>query len=501
MAVSGLAYYGYRSSAELAAVERAIMVETLTELAKEKVLAIEAEVTRVESLVFASVSLDNLSESQEQLRKKQAPVSAVLVLDEGGEIVPGGFFTSREDEDTATFRELFEAKISADLNLSSPPEPSFHLHRVYDGRPYLFGVLRRQENGKTYYIVVDADLSYLVGSVFPQVFDVRSPRLLYQVIDEDENIIYGFSFAGIKLADVTTQRFPEALVEWRLRVTQRDADELAARGDKQKRVDLIVISVALLVVVCGVVVMLFAMRRERRLNQLKSDFISNVSHELKTPLSIISMFGELLSMGRVRSPDQATEYAEIIRRESVRLSRLIDNVLDFSKIERGKGVYEFKSGEDLGEVVSRALEITDHRLETAKMTLELEIAEDLPSVRLDANAMTLAVLNLVDNAIKYAAVGERVSVRVRQLKRDKREGVALFVRDFGPGVPVGERQQIFERFYRAREVRLKPIRGSGIGLALVTHITKAHNGSISVLETADGEPGSCFRLWIPAEER
>jgi len=98
----------------------------------------------------------------------------------------------------------------------------------------------------------------------------------------------------------------------------------------------------------GLGFLVFAIRRERRLNELKSEFISNVSHELKTPLSIISMFGEMLSQGRTKSAEQATEYAEIIWRESVRLGRLIDNVLDFAKIERGMGVYEFADG-DLGE--------------------------------------------------------------------------------------------------------------------------------------------------------
>jgi two-component system phosphate regulon sensor histidine kinase PhoR len=253
---------------------------------------------------------------------------------------------------------------------------------------------------------------------------------------------------------------------------------------------------ALAVIVAGFGFMVWAMRRERRLSELKSDFISNVSHELKTPLSIISMFGELLSMGRARTPEQTAEYAEIIRRESVRLSRLIDNVLDFSKIERGVDVYEFADGEDLGEIVSRALEISSHRLDSAELELEVEIEDDLPTARLDANAMTLAVLNLVDNAIKYAADGGKVVVSVRRDEAGSSPAIVLEVRDFGPGVPAEERDQIFERFYRARSVRLKPIRGSGIGLALVRHIAEAHGGSIAALD-ADGG-GACFRLRVPA---
>jgi two-component system phosphate regulon sensor histidine kinase PhoR len=226
------------------------------------------------------------------------------------------------------------------------------------------------------------------------------------------------------------------------------------------------------------------------LNELKSEFISNVSHELKTPLSIISMFGEMLTLGRTKSPEQAHEYAEIIWRESVRLGRLIDNVLDFAKIERNANVYELADG-DLGEVVERALELSQRRVQGAEMTLETDVATDLPPVRLDANAYTLAVLNLIDNAIKYAPEGKRIAVDLAR----KDDRLVLSVRDFGPGIDPEEHAKIFDRFYRARAIRLKPIRGSGIGLALVRHIARAHGGDIAV-ESEVGK-GSTFSMWIP----
>jgi len=204
------------------------------------------------------------------------------------------------------------------------------------------------------------------------------------------------------------------------------------------------------------------------------------------------MFGELLSMGRTRSPAQATEYAEIIRRESIRLSRLIDSVLDFAKFERGAHVYEFADDQDLREVVGRALDLSRHRVEQARMELEADLADDLPLMRIDTNAMTVAVLNLVDNAIKYAASGKRIQVGLRHTG----DGAELEVRDFGPGVPADEREAIFDRFYRSRTVRLKPIRGSGIGLAMVKHIAQAHRGEVGVRPGEDGT-GAVFRLWIP----
>jgi two-component system phosphate regulon sensor histidine kinase PhoR len=493
IAAMGLAWSSYRSSLELANRKHHLMLNTLRELAQEKVFGIESEIKKVESDLFEAIEIDDMDRSQQRVLDRRLPVESVLVLDQDGEIIPGGFYTSRNHDE---FRRLFEGQIRPDLALSTAPlARRFHLHATYDGRPFLFAGLRRFDGGRMFFVIVDIDLTYLVSAVFPQFFEVRSPRI-YQVVDEGGDIRYGFSFAGVERGDVVELGFPETLTRWQLRVAQREAGSLSARGETQATVDLLLVGMALAVIVAGFGFMVWAMRRERRLSELKSDFISNVSHELKTPLSIISMFGELLSMGRARTPEQTAEYAEIIRRESVRLSRLIDNVLDFSKIERGVDVYEFADGEDLGEIVSRALEISSHRLDSAELELEVEIEDDLPTARLDANAMTLAVLNLVDNAIKYAADGGKVVVSVRRDEAGSSPAIVLEVRDFGPGVPAEERDQIFERFYRARSVRLKPIRGSGIGLALVRHIAEAHGGSIAALD-ADGG-GACFRLRVPA---
>ena len=144
------------------------------------------------------------------------------------------------------------------------------------------------------------------------------------------------------------------------------------------------------------------------------------------------------------------------------------------------------------------------------MSVDLDIEPELPHVKLDANAFTLAVMNLIDNAIKYASDGKKVELRLARAHGDSEkdggkesgkdsskdsERIVLTVRDFGPGIDPEEQAQIFERFYRARAVRLKPIRGSGIGLALVRHIARAHGGDVEVT-SVPGE-GSTFRLWLP----
>jgi two-component system phosphate regulon sensor histidine kinase PhoR len=330
----------------------------------------------------------------------------------------------------------------------------------------------------------------MVAWLFPQHLNVsdRSPRI-YQVLDERGELVFGAPFQTDPESLVVEVPFVDTVDGWILRAADRDP-ALQDVLRKKRLVDSLLIGGAVTVIVAGLAFLAIAIRRERHANELKSDFISNVSHELKTPLSIISMFGEMLANGRTKGPEQAHEYAEIIWRESVRLGRLIDNVLDFAKIERGMGVYEFAES-DIGEVVDRSIELVGRRLQGAEMTLDADIEPDLPHVKLDANAFTLAVMNLIDNAIKYAADGKKIELRLR---RDD-DRIALTVRDFGPGIDADEREHIFERFYRAKSVRLKPIRGSGIGLALVRHIARAHGGDVAVVPTSG--PGSTFELWLP----
>ncbi len=478
----GLAYYSYTQSRG----DRLRVLETLSELAEEKVLGVESEILKSERTLFDSIEFDRRFE----LEALPAQFESALILDHNGKIVQSGVYSKNLSiEESNHFRKIFETEIVDNLHLDDARlGQRQHHHGTYEGRPMLFSYMRRFSGGRIYFLVLVADLSYLVGTVFPQFFGVRSTQL-YQVVDQDGTVIYGYPFTGVPDSAIVEHGFSQTFSRWRLRVTPRDRAVLADYETRQL-LDAALIVLALIVILGGLVVLLFAVRRERRLSQLKSDFISNVSHELKTPLSIISMFGEMLATGRTKSAQQATEYAEIIRRESVRLARLIDNVLDFAKIERGGHVYEFTEG-SLAEAIDRAVEISKHRLERAEMEVELDVPDDLPEVRIDENAMTLAVLNLVDNALKYAGDGRRIQIRV--VPEDKR--LVLSVRDWGPGIEAEEQDQIFERFYRAKSVRLKPIRGSGIGLALVKHIAQAHGGDIEV-ESELGE-GTTFRLWIP----
>jgi two-component system phosphate regulon sensor histidine kinase PhoR len=197
--------------------------------------------------------------------------------------------------------------------------------------------------------------------------------------------------------------------------------------------------------------------------------VANVSHELKTPLSLVRMFAELLQSGRVENTEKRVQYLQIILSESERLSALIENVLDFAKVERGTSGYDF-SDCVLGDVVTRAVEACRVRAESEDVDLDLEIEPGLPMVRADERAIEIAVINLVDNALKYAKGVDGIRIKLRRVNKALEVGVT----DHGAGIAQEDRKRIFERFVRGRGT--KQVRGSGIGLALVKHIAVAHGG-------------------------
>ena len=232
--------------------------------------------------------------------------------------------------------------------------------------------------------------------------------------------------------------------------------------------------------------------REMALAKLKSDFVSNVSHELRTPLSLIRLFAETLEMGRLKSQDKYQEYFRIIRKESERLTALINNVLDFSRIEAGKKEYNFRET-NLAELVRNTLESYRYQIEQKGFEFQQNIADDLPPLRLDREAIARSLLNLVNNALKYSQGDKFLGINVYR----SNGVVKLEVIDRGIGIPRSEQQKIFEKFYRASDPLVHNTKGSGLGLSLVRHIVQAHGGQVSV-ESTPGQ-GSKFTIALPLD--
>ena len=231
-------------------------------------------------------------------------------------------------------------------------------------------------------------------------------------------------------------------------------------------------------------------RRELRLAEMRSRFVSAVSHELKTPLTAIRMFAETLQLGR--SPDPATqaEYLETIVNESERLTRLLNNILDFSKIERGKKEYR-RRPDDLADIVRASARAMQYPLEQQQFTLHVEVQDGLPPANVDRDAIEQAILNLLANAMKYSG-----DSRVIALRLTRADGEAVIeVADRGVGIAPDEQRKIFEQFYRVPTKDNDGIPGTGLGLTLVRHIAEGHGGKVTV-QSAPGE-GSTFAVRVP----
>ncbi len=235
-------------------------------------------------------------------------------------------------------------------------------------------------------------------------------------------------------------------------------------------------------------------RREVKAAELRSQFVSSVSHELKTPLTAIQMFAETLRLGRTRNPSARKEYLETIVNEAQRLTRLLNNVLDFSRIESGKRAYCLEPA-DLDEVIQDAVRAMEYPFRQRGFELEVETENNLPKVRIDRDGLEQAILNLLDNALKYSGDSRRIDLRLR--KEDTH--AVIQVTDRGLGIDPRYQDRIFEKFYRVSSTNSGRIPGTGLGLSLVSHLVKAHGGRLEV-ESILGE-GSTFSIYLPLGEQ
>ena len=280
------------------------------------------------------------------------------------------------------------------------------------------------------------------------------------------------------------EMFPGLHVQW------SDGQFLEVQQGLPKRLWTAAVALVLGIALFGGYLLLRDLNRDVRVAEVRSQFVASVSHELKTPLTAIRMYAETLAMGRSRDEQTKSEYLETIVNESERLARLVDNVLDFSKIEQGKKIYRLRPIR-LEDVAGSAVRAMQFPLAQQGFQLHYSAEPDMPELKADPDAIQQAILNLLTNAMKYSGDAREIDLRLAARNGD----AVIEVADRGLGMEPEEQQRVFEKFYRALSHESRLIAGTGLGLTLVAHIAKAHGGRVRV-ESSPGA-GSTFSILIP----
>jgi two-component system, OmpR family, phosphate regulon sensor histidine kinase PhoR len=307
----------------------------------------------------------------------------------------------------------------------------------------------------------------------------------------NHNIV--FSTTAVEITELREVKdlwlFPDYSIGIRLKGKSVE-DVVRARSER----NLILIGILDVLLIGAIWLVYRTLKKEMELVRLKGDFVSNVSHELRTPLSLIRMFTETLSMKRVQTEKKKHEYYETILHETERLTHLINNILNFSRMEAGKKQYYFELIV-LNNVVTNVLKTYTSHLEHEGFLISVQLTENLPAIHADREAITEALINIFDNAVKYSTAEKYI-----RIKTGKTESmIYVEVEDHGIGIDKHHHKKIFETFYRVSTGLTNNIKGSGLGLSLVSHIMDAHGGMIE-LESEPGK-GSIFRLLFPIVNR
>lgn len=352
-----------------------------------------------------------------------------------------------------------------------------------------FAALNKKQQPVICVLIIDP-IVFIRRNLAPRIQEITQRKFIISIIDNNtSSVIYqterrnGRNFEQLKALWLLKNYSME------IRLKGATLDQVLRNRSQYNLLFIILINIIL---VLGFWFIFRTIRKELELAQIKSDFVSNVSHELRTPLALINMYAETLEMGRVRNEEKKNEYYKIISQETNRLSRIVNKILNFSKMEAGKFTFNFSSV-DLNELVEQIYSTYSFHMKSSGFTCSLNTDESIPFIHADREAVAEAFINLLDNAVKYSTAEKHVDVSTGS----QDDMVFLEVKDRGIGMDKHESEKIFDKFYRVSTGLVHNTKGTGLGLTLVKHIVDAHKGSITV-SSKPGD-GSCFRLYFPKE--
>jgi len=293
--------------------------------------------------------------------------------------------------------------------------------------------------------------------------------------------------------ETVNEFFEDNFPPWRIEFYRSKTGTLGALDIKRNFYFWTILTLVV-VLISGAVLISRTIAHEMAVLKLKSDFVSSVSHEFKSPLTSIKALADRLKEGKVKDPDRMKQYFSLITQDADRLTRLVRNILDFSKIEEGKKEYEFMET-DVAQLVTEQVEDFKKGEFSKGLKIQAQISEDIPCIEIDKEALSQALNNLLDNAVKFSPERKGITVNVR--KDDT--NVFIEVKDRGIGIPPQELDKIFDKFYQARSTLRQSVKGTGLGLTLVKHTVEAHGGRIAV-KSQIGE-GSTFSISLPIQRK
>jgi signal transduction histidine kinase len=400
--------------------------------------------------------------------------------------------------DQSTYIHLIESeildKLISDLNHLTSSE--IH-HRSYQAGPgpaidlgyFLLPPSMQQDQFLALAFQFDKD--YLLTELFPrELADVALGKdITVGILNKTDSLVY--LQIELQLSSyLVAENFTQFFIPWKVALFDSTGKTIEQLSAKERHLYLGLFIGILAVMLMGILILSRAVIHESEISRMKSEFVSNVTHELKTPLSLIRMFGETLDSGIVTEESKRREFYSIIRKESERLTHLINNVLDYSRIDSGNKEYDFDET-DLVTVIRHSLEAYKFHIRDMGFEIESKIPGEPVMIPIDKDAISQAFLNLLSNAVKYSEERKHICVEIVR----ETNSVLISVTDKGIGIARNELKKIFDKFYRVPNNMVKKPRGSGLGLTLTRHIVEAHRGNIEV----DSEPGrgSRFSIRLP----
>ena len=373
----------------------------------------------------------------------------------------------------------------------------FQYDKTINGKNYLISAVQIPDssgNRSVDLLGVKIKEKYLIEDVVPAAIEniplIHPSNVVISHLSG--KILLGEKNSTIEPA-TSTEFFEDSFPPWRIDIFPSGGETLGAFDLKRSFYFWTIITLVV-VLISGAVLISRTIAQEMAVLRLKSDFVSSVSHEFKSPLTSIKSLAERLRDGKVKDSDRMKEYFSVITQDADRLARLVTNILDFSKIEEGKREYEFEET-DLGNLMIQKIEDFQTEEIAKGVKIQTQISENIPHLAVDKEALIQALNNLLDNALKFSMDRKEIEVI---LKKDD-TNVIIEVKDKGIGIPPDELDKIFEKFYQGRNEVRKSTKGTGLGLTLVKHTVEAHGGRIKVKSQVG--KGSTFSIILPIQKQ